>query len=49
MAAPREVVFDVIDKPGQFVDNPDPGDILPPTFFRAPNTPSLDYNRPAAP
>jgi hypothetical protein len=34
-----------IDKPGQFVDNPDPGDILPPTAFRAPNTPSLDYNQ----
>jgi hypothetical protein len=34
-----------IDKPGQFVDNPDPGDLLPPTVFRAPNTASLDYNR----
>jgi hypothetical protein len=34
-----------VDKPGQFVDNPDPGDLLPPTFFRAPNTASLDYNR----
>ena len=34
-----------IDKPGQFVDNPDPGDILPPTAFRAPNTTSIDYNR----
>lgn len=27
-----------IDKPGQFADNPDPGDLLPPTAFRAPNT-----------
>ena len=27
-----------IDKPGQFADNPDPGDLLPPTVFRAPNT-----------
>jgi hypothetical protein len=34
-----------IDKPGQFVDNPDPGDLLPPTAFRAPNTISIDYNR----
>jgi hypothetical protein len=34
-----------IDKPGQFVDNPDPGDVLPPTAFRAPNTISIDYNR----
>jgi hypothetical protein len=34
-----------IDKPGQFVDNPDPADLLPPTAFRAPNTASLDYNR----
>ncbi|HEX8135532.1 MAG TPA: hypothetical protein VF880_19140 [Actinomycetes bacterium] len=33
-----------VDKPGQFVDNPDPGDLLPPTAFRAPNTLSLDYN-----
>jgi hypothetical protein len=34
-----------IDKPGQFVDNPDPGDLLPPTAFRAPNTASLDYSQ----
>jgi hypothetical protein len=34
-----------VDKPGQFVDNPDPGDLLPPTVFRAPNTLSIDYNR----
>ena len=27
-----------INKPGQFVDNPDPADLLPPTAFRAPNT-----------
>lgn len=27
-----------INKPGQFVDNPDPADLLPPTVFRAPNT-----------
>jgi hypothetical protein len=33
-----------VDKPGQFVDNPDPGDLLPPTAFRAPNTLSIDYN-----
>ena len=34
-----------IDKPGQFVDNPDPGDLLPPTAFRAPNNASLAVNR----
>jgi len=34
-----------IDKPGQFLDNPDPADLLAPTAFRAPNTASLDYNR----
>jgi hypothetical protein len=33
-----------VDKPGQFVDNPDPGDLLPPTAFRAPNTLSIDYS-----
>jgi hypothetical protein len=33
-----------VDKPGQFVDNPDLGDLLPPTHFRAPNTLSIDYN-----
>jgi hypothetical protein len=34
-----------VDKPGQWRDNPDPADLLPPTAFRAPNTVSLDYNR----
>jgi hypothetical protein len=34
-----------VDKPGQFVDNPDPGDLLPPTVFRAPNTLSIDYSQ----
>jgi hypothetical protein len=33
-----------IDKPGQFVDNPDPGDLLPPTAFRAPNTIAFAIN-----
>jgi len=33
-----------VTKPGQFVDNPDLGDLLPPTAFRAPNTESLSYN-----
>ncbi|HEX9343644.1 MAG TPA: hypothetical protein VF995_08535 [Actinomycetota bacterium] len=33
-----------VTKPGQFQDNPDPGDLLPPTAFRAPNTESLSYN-----
>jgi hypothetical protein len=33
-----------VDKPGEFVDNPDPDDVLPPTSFRAPNTPGFDYN-----
>lgn len=33
-----------VTKPGQFVDNPDPGDLLPPTAFRAPNTETLSYN-----
>ena len=33
-----------MDKPGQFVDNPDPGDLLGPTAFRAPNTLSIDYS-----
>jgi hypothetical protein len=33
-----------VDKPGQFVDNPDPGDLLGPTAFRAPNTLSIDYS-----
>jgi hypothetical protein len=33
-----------IDKPGQFADNPDPGDLLPPTVFRAPNTLAFAIN-----
>jgi hypothetical protein len=33
-----------IDKPGQFADNPDPGDLLPPTHFRAPNTLAFAIN-----
>jgi hypothetical protein len=33
-----------IDKPGQFADNPDPGDLLPPTAFRAPNTIAFAHN-----
>jgi hypothetical protein len=33
-----------IDKPGQYRDNPDPGDLLQPTAFRAPNTISIVYN-----
>src|SRR4051794_19454686 len=31
-----------IDKPGQYATNP--GEILPPTSFRAPNTPSIVYD-----
>jgi len=34
-----------VDKPGQFKDNPDLGDVLAPTAFRAPNSPSLDANK----
>jgi hypothetical protein len=33
-----------IDKPGQFADNPDPGDLLPPTHVRAPNTLAFAIN-----
>jgi hypothetical protein len=33
-----------VTKPGQFKDNPDLGDLLPPTHFRAPNTETLSYN-----
>jgi hypothetical protein len=33
-----------IDKPGQFLDNPDPADLLPNKNFRAPIAPSLNYN-----
>jgi hypothetical protein len=33
-----------IDKPGQYADNPDPGDILPNKSFRAPDAPSLNFN-----
>lgn len=38
---PRSVV---VEKPGQWKDNPDPGDILAPTAFRAPETESLAYS-----
>lgn len=34
-----------IDKPGQFRDNPNLDDTLPPTAFRAPNFGVLDYNQ----
>lgn len=34
-----------IDKPGQFRDNPNVDDTLPPTAFRAPNFGILDYNQ----
>lgn len=34
-----------IDKPGQYRDNPDPGDVLPPTQFRAPNTISMTWSQ----
>jgi hypothetical protein len=37
-----------VDKPGQFVDNPHPADLLPPTVFRAPNVRSLDYSQASA-
>jgi hypothetical protein len=33
-----------VEKPGQWADNPDPGDILAPTKFRAPETESLVYS-----
>jgi hypothetical protein len=33
-----------VEKPGQWADNPDPGDILAPTKFRAPETESLAYS-----
>ena len=33
-----------IDKPGQFVDNPDASDLLPNKNFRAPIAPSLNFN-----
>jgi hypothetical protein len=34
-----------VDKRGEFTDNPDKGDVLPPTAFRAPLSPSLDVNK----
>jgi len=34
-----------VDHPGEWADNPDPGDILPPKKFRAPETESLSYSR----
>jgi hypothetical protein len=33
-----------VTKPGQFRDNPDPGDLLPPGSFRAPLSPSFTYD-----
>lgn len=33
-----------VTTPGQFLDNPDPEDLLPPTAFRAPLSPSFTYN-----
>lgn len=33
-----------VDRPGQFVDNRDPDDLLPGKSFRAPNGPSLAYS-----
>jgi hypothetical protein len=33
-----------IDKPGQYRDNPDLGDVLPPTRFRGPNAISMVWN-----
>jgi hypothetical protein len=33
-----------VTKPGQFHDNPDRADLLPPGMFRAPLSPSLAYN-----
>ncbi len=35
----------VVEKPGQWADNPDTGDALPPTAFRAPETESLAYSQ----
>lgn len=40
MAAPVQ-----IDHPGEYVDNPDTGDNLAPTSFRAPDSTSLAYNQ----
>jgi hypothetical protein len=34
-----------IDGAGEYVDNPDPGDILAPTKFRVPDSTSLSYNQ----
>jgi hypothetical protein len=34
-----------IDGAGEYVDNPDPGDVLAPTSFRAPDSTSLSYNQ----
>jgi hypothetical protein len=33
-----------VEHPGEWADNPDPGDILAPTAFRAPETESLAYS-----
>lgn len=35
----------IVNKPGQWADNPDPNDLLPNTAFRAPNTVALAYSR----
>lgn len=34
-----------VNKPGQWIDNPDPADLIPNTAFRAPNTVALAYSR----
>ena len=33
-----------IDHPGEYADNPDPGDLLPNKSFRAPDAPSMAFN-----
>jgi hypothetical protein len=35
---------EVVDKPGQFADNPDPGDLLPPKNARVPISLSIAFN-----
>lgn len=35
----------VVNKPGQWADNPDPSDLIPNTNFRTPNTVALAYSR----
>jgi hypothetical protein len=34
-----------VDHPGEWADNPNPGDVLPPKKFRAPETESLAYSQ----